>query len=161
MLLPRRAQPFILGLARRRSYAAVRLHQRPGPNHAVEPSHFALEHASPPLDPLAPDAVRCRTLFLSVDPFLRCRFNEETGVEYTRPYAVGKVLTSAGVGEVTEVGAAVTSFRPGDVVVDPFDSWPWASICDLGADEQARVTRLPPALLALLPPTALLGAVGQ
>ena len=33
----------------------------------------------------AADMLYCRTLYLSVDPFLRCRFNESTGVDYTQP----------------------------------------------------------------------------
>ena len=33
----------------------------------------------------AADMLYCRTLYLSVDPFLRCRFNESTGVDYMQP----------------------------------------------------------------------------
>ncbi|KAL1506990.1 hypothetical protein AB1Y20_007853 [Prymnesium parvum] len=144
---------------RRLAHSLVRLRARPPPNCAVAPHHFALDasHTLPPAPP--PGTLRCRTLYLSVDPFLRCRFNAHTGVAYTLPYAVGGPLSSAGLGVVLAVGDGLhAAFRAGDLVVDPFDGWEWAAECDLPA---ARLSRVPLPLLALLPPTALLGAAGQ
>ena len=100
----------------------VVLRARPAPNSPVTPAHFevlpAAEHA------FGPNEVRCHTLVLSVDPFLRCRFNAQTGVDYTKPYVVGEPICSAGLGVVLEAGADVeSSYAPGTLVVDPFDSW--------------------------------------
>ncbi|EOD26633.1 prostaglandin reductase-like protein [Emiliania huxleyi CCMP1516] len=111
----------------------------------------------PPRTP-APHEVLCRTVYLSVDPFLRCRFNASTGVDYTQPYALGEPIASAGIGEVLQVGDAVRGPAPGDLVVEPFDSFPWQSVAVL---EAAKVQRVPPLLALLLPPSALLGACGQ
>ena len=108
----------------------------------------------------APDMLYCRTLYLSVDPFLRCRFNESTGVDYTQPYQLGEPLTSAGIGQVIACGqrASERGFAAGDLVLQPFDAWPWASAVSIPA---ASVSRIPVAMGALVPPSALLGAAGQ
>ena len=97
---------------------------------------------------------------VSVDPFLRCRFNESTGVAYTKPYEVGLPLTSAGIGQVLACGgeAQRQGFAAGDLVLQPFDSWPWATATSLPA---ASVSRIPPALGLLVAPSALLGVAGQ
>ena len=93
----------------------------------------------------APDMLYCRTLYLSVDPFLRCRFNESTGVDYTQPYQLGEPLTSAGIGQVIACGqrASERGFAAGDLVLQPFDAWPWASAVSIPA---AAVSRIPVAL---------------
>ena len=108
----------------------------------------------------APDMLYCRTLYLSVDPFLRCRFNESTGVDYTQPYQLGEPLTSAGIGQVIACGqrASERGFAAGDLVLQPFDAWPWASAVSIPA---ASVSRIPVAMGVLVPPSALLGAAGQ
>ena len=93
----------------------------------------------------APDMLYCRTLYLSVDPFLRCRFNESTGVDYTQPYQLGEPLTSAGIGQVIACGQRATErgLAAGDLVLQPFDAWPWASAVSIPA---ASVSRIPVAL---------------
>ena len=116
----------------------VNLRQRPEPNEPVTDACFEVKEGGcgPPapvcaagqLGSSATDTLFCRTLYLSVDPFLRCRFNERctrshlipsspipchhtprlrdvaslgsTGVDYTQPYAVGAPISSAGIGQV-------------------------------------------------------------
>lgn len=98
---------------------------------------------------------------VSVDPFLRCRFNEDTGVDYTAPYEVGGLISSAGIGVVEEVpegDGESGGLRVGDVVLEPFDSWPWADRAVLPA---RALTVIPSAVPLLFPVSALLGAVGQ
>jgi NADPH:quinone reductase len=56
--------------------------------------------------------VLLRTLYLSVDPYLRGRMRE--GRSYIAPFAVDQVIESGGIGEVVESRAA--NFQPGDIV---------------------------------------------
>lgn len=106
------------------------------------------------------DMLYCRTLMVSVDPFLRCRFNEATGVDYTSPYDLAAPITSAGIGQVLACGshARLQGFRAGDLVLQPFDAWPWATATSVPA---SSVSQIPPLLGMLVRPSALLGAAGQ
>ena len=53
-----------------------------------------------------------RTLYISVDPYLRGRMRE--GRSYIAPFEVGEVISSGVVGEVVE--SRSPSFQPGDIV---------------------------------------------
>ena len=108
----------------------------------------------------AADMLYCRTLYLSVDPFLRCRFNASTGVDYTQPYQPGEPLTSAGIGQVIACGqrASERGFAAGDLVLQPFDAWPWASAVSIPA---SSVSRIPVALGVLAWPRLVVLAGGQ
>ena len=53
-----------------------------------------------------------RTLYISVDPYLRGRMRE--GRSYVPPFAVGEVIMSGVVGEIVESRAL--QFQPGDIV---------------------------------------------
>ena len=56
--------------------------------------------------------VLVRTLYISVDPYLRGRMRE--GRSYVSPFEVGEVIVSGVVGEVVESRAP--EFAPGDIV---------------------------------------------
>jgi NADPH-dependent curcumin reductase CurA len=56
--------------------------------------------------------VLVRSLYISVDPYLRGRMRE--GRSYVPPFAIGDVITSGVVGEVVESRA--NQFQPGDIV---------------------------------------------
>ena len=56
--------------------------------------------------------VLLRSLYLSVDPYLRGRMRE--GKSYVAPFKLGEVITSGAVGEVTE--SRSPAFQPGDIV---------------------------------------------
>lgn len=56
--------------------------------------------------------VLVRTLYLSVDPYLRGRMRE--GKSYVAPFDVGDVITNGAVGEVTE--SRSPALQPGDIV---------------------------------------------
>ena len=56
--------------------------------------------------------VLVRSLYLSVDPYLRGRMRE--GKSYVPPFKVGEVITSGAVGEVTE--SRTPDFQQGDLV---------------------------------------------
>jgi NADPH-dependent curcumin reductase CurA len=56
--------------------------------------------------------VLVRTLYISVDPYLRGRMRE--GRSYVAPFEVGQVIESGVVGEVVE--SRSSEFKPGDIV---------------------------------------------
>ena len=60
--------------------------------------------------------VLVRTLYISVDPYLRGRMRE--GRSYVPPFAVGQVIESGAVGEVVE--SRSPKFQPGDIVTGMF-----------------------------------------
>jgi NADPH:quinone reductase len=60
--------------------------------------------------------VLVRTLYISVDPYLRGRMRE--GRSYVAPFEVGQVIESGGVGEVVE--SRSPKFQPGDIVTGLF-----------------------------------------
>ena len=122
----------------RRLSSVVTLRARPPPNTAVTSACFTITNDAPP-SPLEPHQLRCTTLLLSVDPFLRCRFNADPGVAYTSAYEIDAPIASAGLGYVTESNA--DGFQPGDLVLEPFDAWPWADEVVLDASRVARVPR--------------------
>jgi NADPH-dependent curcumin reductase CurA len=62
---------------------------------------------------LQDDEVLLRTLYISVDPYLRGRMRE--GKSYVPAFEIGQVIESAVVGEVVESRAP--NFKPGGVVV--------------------------------------------
>jgi hypothetical protein len=60
--------------------------------------------------------VLVRTLYISVDPYLRGRMRE--GRSYVPPFEIGEVISSGVVGEVVE--SRSPKFRPGDIVTGMF-----------------------------------------
>ena len=72
-------------------------------------------------------------------------------------YEVGAPISSAGIGFVQLCGRNVTGLKEGDLVIDPFDGWPWRSDAVIDA---SRLTRVPQSLTALIPVEQLLANVG-
>ncbi|GFR80067.1 prostaglandin reductase 2-like [Elysia marginata] len=99
------------------------LKSRPGENNEATVSNFGYEETSYPEGLTEEGCLLVKNLYLSLDPALRCRLNEETGVDYVRPWQIGK--TADGFGGIGEV---VTSNDPeikvGDLIVGTF-LWPW------------------------------------
>jgi NADPH-dependent curcumin reductase CurA len=60
--------------------------------------------------------VLVRSLYISVDPYLRGRMRE--GRSYVQPFEVGQVIESGGVGEVVE--SRSPKFEPGEIVTGMF-----------------------------------------
>ncbi|XP_034713686.1 prostaglandin reductase 2 [Etheostoma cragini] len=98
----------------------VVLNSRPGKNGVPVPENFRLEETT-----LVPDLkdgeVLVRTLYLSVDPYMRCRMNEDTGVDYVAPWQLFESVDGGGVG-VVESSRCSTCSEGG--VVTSFN-WPW------------------------------------
>ncbi|XP_075879285.1 prostaglandin reductase 2 [Nelusetta ayraudi] len=101
----------------------VVLNSRPGTNGAPVPENFRVEETT-----LAPDLedgeVLVRTLYLSVDPYMRCRMNEDTGAEYLAPWQLSECIDGGGVGVVETSRCSACS--EGDVVTS--FNWPWQTL---------------------------------
>jgi NADPH:quinone reductase len=91
--------------------------------------------------------VLVRTLYISVDPYLRGRMRE--GRSYIAPFEVGQVIESGAVGEVIE--SRSDRFRPHDIVTGMF-GWRLYNVCNV--DHLMKVRAGPPA-------TAALGVLGM
>ncbi|XP_017276980.1 prostaglandin reductase 2 isoform X3 [Kryptolebias marmoratus] len=98
----------------------VVLNSRPGKNGEPSSENFRLEEVS-----LAPDLndgeVLVRTIYLSVDPYMRCRLNEDTGSDYLTPWQLSECVDGGGVGVVES--SRCSTYARGDVVTS--FSWPW------------------------------------
>jgi len=68
------------------------------------------------LAPLQDQQVLVRNLYMSVDPYMRGRMNNEKS--YIPPFELGQVLGGGAVGEVIESNAQ--EFKPGEVVTSSF-----------------------------------------
>lgn len=98
----------------------VVLNSRPGKNGVPDPENFRLEEV--PVSPVLEDGeVLVRTLYLSVDPYMRCRMNEDSGAEYLTPWQLSECVDGGGVGVV--VSTRCTTYAEGDVVTS--FNWPW------------------------------------
>lgn len=86
----------------------IRLSSRP--TGLPTPENFQINDSEMPT--LDDGEVMIRTLYISVDPYLRGRMRE--GRSYVPPFAIGEVITSGVVGEVVESRAA--GFAAGDTV---------------------------------------------
>uniref|UniRef100_A0A8C3RQK5 15-oxoprostaglandin 13-reductase n=1 Tax=Chelydra serpentina TaxID=8475 RepID=A0A8C3RQK5_CHESE len=98
----------------------VVLNSRPGKNGVPVAENFQIE-AVPLPDKITDGQVRARTLYLSVDPYMRCRMNEDTGSDYLLPWQLSEVADGGGIGVVEESKHA--NFAKGDIVTS--FNWPW------------------------------------
>jgi NADPH-dependent curcumin reductase CurA len=75
------------------------------------PQHFEIVES--PIPAPAEDEVLTRTIWLSIDPYMRGRLYDRPS--YAPPVQIGEVMTGETVGEV--IASAAPGFAPGDVVV--------------------------------------------
>jgi len=94
-------------------------HNRPGVDKVPTESTFALERIEIPQ--CKEGEILVKTLHLSVDPYMRCRMNEDTGAGYLTSWTVGEPPAGGGVGKVVQSGSP--NFKVGDIV-ESF-AWPW------------------------------------
>ncbi len=100
------------------------------PRGRPEARNFRLEE-SPVPEPGAGE-VLCRTIYLSLDPYMRGRMNDAPS--YTPPVAIGAVMTGGTVGQV--VRSNLAAFAPGDLVVGQGG---WQDFFVLAAGEASKV----------------------
>ncbi|XP_072284173.1 prostaglandin reductase 2 [Pyxicephalus adspersus] len=128
------------------------LASRPGNDGEPVAENFHVEEADLS-EELIDGHVLAKTLYISVDPYLRCRMNEDTGTDYMQPWKVSEVLDSGGIG-VIELSRN-SHFKVGDIVTS--FNWPWQTKCILDGN---RLKKLDPDLVdGHL--SHLLGAVGM
>ncbi|MGI9065349.1 MAG: NADP-dependent oxidoreductase [Pyrinomonadaceae bacterium] len=90
----------------------IRFASRPAGMPTLENFQFVDAQIPQPKD----GEVLVRTLYISVDPYLRGRMRE--GRSYVPPFEVGRVIESGAVGEVIE--SRSPKFQPGDIVTGMF-----------------------------------------
>ncbi|XP_020841983.1 prostaglandin reductase 2-like [Phascolarctos cinereus] len=98
----------------------VVLNFRPGKTGNPVPENFRMEEANLP-DKLNVGQVKVRTLYLSVDPYMRSRMNETTFLEFMKPWELSEVIDGGGVGVIEESQHA--NLAKGDFVTSFY--WPW------------------------------------
>jgi NADPH-dependent curcumin reductase CurA len=111
------------------------------PEGAPSADDFAVVEDAVPT--LGAGEVLTRTVFLSVDPYLRGRMSEAKS--YATPVAIGEPMTGETVGEVLE--SAATGFVTGEYVVGPRG---WRTHIVSKAAELAKIGRPGPRLSAYL-----------
>ncbi|HEY1403365.1 MAG TPA: NADP-dependent oxidoreductase, partial [Pyrinomonadaceae bacterium] len=97
--------------------------------------------------------VLLRTLYLSVDPYMRGRMNE--GKSYVAPFELNEVITGGVVGEVVE--SRTGNFQAGDIVAGHL-GWQLYSVATGEGSGAASLTKIDP---ALAPITTALGILGM
>lgn len=105
---------------------------RPGADNEPSLENFTYEECDIPQPP-AEGEVTIQTMFLSVDPALRCRMNEDTGVDYINPWQLSEaVLGLGGVGMV--ITSNILHYSPGDIVQSVMN-WPWVKYFNTRVDD--------------------------
>jgi len=105
-------------------HQVVLLNGRPDVGAAVCENHFKVSNDLPPAV-LNDGEIQIQLLCLSVDPYLRCRFNSVTGAEYLTPFEIGKPIVSGGVGRVVS-SRDIDHYPVGCYVVSQM-KMPWRS----------------------------------
>lgn len=93
------------------------------PSGAVEPANFRLEEADVPVP--AAGQVLLRTVFLSLDPYMRGRMNDAPS--YAPCVQLGEVMTGGAVSQV--IASQHPDFRPGDQVMG-YTGWQDYAVSD-------------------------------
>ena len=115
-----------------------------------KPDDFRMEDGPPPAAP--PGGVLLRTLWLSLDPYMRGRMSDAPS--YSPPVGIGEVMTGGTVSEVVESDAE--GFRPGELVVGQ-SGWQEHAAVDV-AKHPGALRVLPP---GPNPPSTALGVLGM
>jgi NADPH-dependent curcumin reductase CurA len=127
----------------RRIVLASRPQGRPGLD------NFRLEEAPAP-EP-GPDQVLSRTIYLSLDPYMRGRMSDAPS--YTNPVQVGEVMVGGSVGQV--VHSNLAGFAPGDFVVG-YGGWQ-----DYAVFGEGDARKADPAIAPISTALGVLGMPGQ
>ncbi|XP_066200323.1 prostaglandin reductase 2 isoform X3 [Saccopteryx leptura] len=115
----------------------VVLNSRPGKNGNPVAENFRMEEISSPGN-TNEGQVLVRTLYLSVDPYMRCRMNEDTGTDYITPWQLSQVVDGGGVGIIEE--SKHTNFTKGDFVTSFY--WPWQTKVVLDGNRLEKIGHL-------------------
>ncbi|XP_071477865.1 prostaglandin reductase 2-like [Diadema antillarum] len=121
----------------------VVLTSRPGPDGVPTVDNFEVEEC--PLPELTEGTVLVKTLCLSVDPYMRCRMNMDTGTDYVSPWRLDQTIDGGGVGIIVE--SRCRGFRRGEIL-ESFH-WPWQlyAVMELQGVNCLLVKKVDPALI--------------
>uniref|UniRef100_S4RZF8 15-oxoprostaglandin 13-reductase n=1 Tax=Petromyzon marinus TaxID=7757 RepID=S4RZF8_PETMA len=117
---------------------AVILASRPGADGEPRMENFKVQEQEVVEEPPEGHVV-LKTIYLSVDPYMRCRMNEDPGTDYLSAWTVGGVAEGGGVGVV--LSSRGEGLSPGDVVTS--FSWPWQTHAVLPASGLQKVHTRP------------------
>ncbi|HQT77641.1 MAG TPA: NADP-dependent oxidoreductase [Rhodopila sp.] len=123
---------------------SVVLKRRP----AAEPTRADFDIREEAIPTPGPDEVVTRTLWLSIDPYMRGRLREEKS--YAAPVAIGEVMTGETVGEV--VASNHPGFAAGDIAVGARG---WQTHCVTPGDRLVKIEK------GAAPLSAYLGVLGM
>ncbi|XP_030642062.1 prostaglandin reductase 2 isoform X2 [Chanos chanos] len=115
----------------------VVLHSRPGKNGQPAPENFHVEETSLSTD-LKHGELLVRTLYLTVDPYMRCRMNEDTGTDYLLPWRLSECIDGGGIGIVES--SKSEAFAEGDIVTS--FNWRWQSHDVMDGSHLQKIGRL-------------------
>lgn len=118
------------------------------PRGELRPSDFQLKTGLAP--ELSAGQVLCRTIYLSIDPYMRGRMNE--GGSYAPALALGEVMVGGTVSQV--VASRAPEFEPGDYVLG-MSGWQEHAACD-----PRNLRKLDPATAPISTALGLLGMPG-
>jgi NADPH-dependent curcumin reductase CurA len=116
-----------------------------------KPSADNFEIVSTPVPPLPPDGVLRRTIYLSLDPYMRGRMSE--GPSYTAPVALGQVMVGGTVAQV--VDSRNPAFAAGDFVT-AYDGWQ-----EFGVSSGNDIRKLDPSIAPISTGQGVLGMPGM
>src|SRR5438876_3407519 len=130
--------------------------QEPAKNHQIllysrpsgEPSQDNFQLAETEIPEPGPGQMLLRTIYLSLDPYMRGRMNE--GPSYVPPVAIGEVMGGQSVCEVVE--SNVPDYHPGDIVLAPTG---WQAYSLTNAEETSKLDR------SIVPISYALGVLGM
>lgn len=130
----------------------VYLARRPGEDKAPTEDCFAIEDCE--VEDIENGQVKIRALYLSVDPYMRCRLNEDSGVAYVKSWNIGETITSQGIGIVLE--SKSNKFKKEDLIISESLDTEWKDIYTLH-ENQGRLLEVP----ERASPSWSLGALGM
>ncbi|XP_783631.4 prostaglandin reductase 2 [Strongylocentrotus purpuratus] len=121
----------------------VVLASRPGINTKPTVDHFEVEEC--PVPEIKDGTIIVKTLCLSVDPYMRCRMNLDTGTDYMSPWRLHQTIDGGGVGIIVE--SQCRGFRRGEIL-ESFH-WPWQvyALMELRGVNCLLVKKVDPALI--------------
>eukprot|EP00211_Chloroparvula_japonica_P014682 CAMPEP_0119152402 /NCGR_PEP_ID=MMETSP1310-20130426/47749_1 /TAXON_ID=464262 /ORGANISM="Genus nov. species nov., Strain RCC2339" /LENGTH=261 /DNA_ID=CAMNT_0007144759 /DNA_START=142 /DNA_END=924 /DNA_ORIENTATION=+ len=102
----------------------VVLRKRPGVNGVPTPSCFGVEEYDLEEGDFSKGEILVRVICLSVDPYMRCRMNEDTGADYMAPWKLGEAPVGGGVAKVI---VSQSESYPAGCFVESF-SMPWRTV---------------------------------
>ena len=119
------------------------------PEGAPKDSDFDLVKS--PIPQPGEDQILCRTIYLSLDPYMRGRMN--AGRTYAEPVEIGQVMEGGAVSQV--VSSNLDAYQPGDIVLG-YTGWQ-----DFALSDGQGVRKINPALAPISTALGVLGMPGM